>query len=116
MRDHGSGLPTTVRLLASSAITHLQAATNDADSCGNLQKYLSPSPRRVNFTIDCCPVYQQGREGEQERTWASLLPLRKTVKPLHLSSWANRNASATSDSVAVEGRLIVFETPLSLER
>src|SRR5687767_10980295 len=82
----------------------------------NLQKYLSPSPRRVNFTLDCCPVYQQGREGEQERTWASLLPLRKTVKPLHLSSWANRNASATSDSVAVEGRLIVFETPLSLER
>lgn len=59
---------------------------------------------------------QQGREGEQERTWASRLPLRKTVKPLHLSSWANRNASATSDSVAVEGRLIVFETPLSLER
>ena len=57
---------------------------------------------------------QQGCEGLQEKTCRSRLPDLKTVRPLHSSWYARRKAAATSGLVAVAGKLMVFETPLSL--
>jgi len=59
---------------------------------------------------------QQGCDGLQEKTCRSRLPVRKTVRPLHPSWYASRKAAATSALVAVAGKLMVFETPLSLYR
>ena len=59
---------------------------------------------------------QQDCTWEQDNTCRSRLPERYTVNPLHLNSCANKNAAATSFVVAVGGKLMVFDTPLSLCR
>ncbi len=48
------------------------------------------------------------------RTCSPLQPSRKTVMPRQPSSHASRYARATSSSLALFGRLIVFDTPLSV--